>query len=69
MKIWEASMEISDGNSTIQDICFEAKKWLDSDYPEIFLAGLGCCILNIIFFTSWVILLKLLKKGFLHVSI
>ena len=55
MKIWEVSMDISDGNSTIQDICFEAKKWLDSDYPEIFLAGLGCCILNIIFFTSWVI--------------
>ena len=33
--------------------CFEAKNFLESDFPEIFLAGLGCVILNIFYFLGW----------------
>ena len=45
----------NDGNVTIdREPCFEARNFLESDYPEIFLAGLGCILLNIIFFLSWV---------------
>ena len=45
----------NDGNVTIdREPCFEARNFLESDFPEIFLAGLGCILLNIIFFLSWV---------------
>ena len=33
--------------------CFEAKNFLESDFPEIFLAGLGCVLLNVFYFLGW----------------
>ena len=43
---------MSSGNETVTP-CFEAKNFLESDFPEIFLAGLGCVVLNIFYFLGW----------------
>lgn len=37
--------------------CYDAESILQSEFPEVFLAGISCIIFNFIFFAGWVCVL------------